>query len=166
MKKLASIVMIVVLLGAGCSSQQEPKAENKTKEVTPQVVDVKPVKLNKALFLDKIVDYENNPGQWIYKGDLPSVIDFYADWCRPCRITSPIMDELAQEYNGKIKFYKIDIQAEQELAAVFGIQSIPAFLFIPKNDKPVMSAGIAATPELTKQMFREQIDKILLNKTN
>ena len=118
------------------------------------------------MFLDEIVDYESNPGQWDYKGELPGLIDFYADWCRPCRITSPIMEELAVEYAGKIKFYKIDVQKEQELAAIFGVQSIPTFLFIPKNDTPVMSAGIAATPEQTKEMFRQQIEEILLNKIN
>jgi thioredoxin len=118
------------------------------------------------MFLDQIMDYESNPSEWIYKGDMPSLIDFYADWCRPCRITSPILEELAQEYEGKIKVYKIDVQAEQELASIFGIQSIPSFLYIPKDDTPVMSSGIAQTPEATKEMFRKQIDEILLNKNN
>ncbi len=150
----------------GCNSQQASQSENKTEKIVPQVVEVKPVKLNKQMFLDEIVDYEQNPGQWIYKGELPGLIDFYADWCRPCRITSPILEELAIEYSGKIKVYKIDVQVEQELAAIFGVQSIPSFLFIPKDDTPVMSAGIAATPDQTKEMFRQQIDEILLSKTN
>src|SRR5690606_19357982 len=103
---------------------------------------VKPVLLNKQMFLEKIMDYESNPSQWIYKGEKPSIIDFYADWCRPCRITSPILEELAQEYAGRINVYKVDVQVEQELASVFGIQSIPSFLFIPLNNQPTMSAGI------------------------
>jgi thioredoxin 1 len=92
------------------------------------------------------------------------LVDFYADWCRPCRISSPILEELAKEFSGKIKVFKVNIDQEKELAAAFGVQSIPAFLFIPLNDKPVMSAGIAQTPEETKQMFRKQIEEILLMK--
>ena len=102
----------------------------------------------------------------VLKSDVPVLVDFYADWCGPCKMIAPIVEQLAGEYEGKIKIYKIDVQKEQELAAVFGIQSIPAFLFIPKDDQPVMSAGIAQTPEQTKEMFRKQIDEILLNKSN
>ena len=166
MKRILSISIIGTFIVLGCNSQSATQAENNKEPIVQQVVETKPVQLNKQMFLDEIVDYENNPGQWIYKGDLPGLIDFYADWCRPCRITSPILEELASEYAGKIKVYKIDVQTEQELAAIFGVQSIPSFLFIPKNDTPVMSAGIAATPELTKEMFRQQIDEILLNNSN
>jgi thioredoxin len=160
MRKL-SLISFTILLGLSCNSQtpQDTKPEsNATKKV------VIPEKLTKQLFLEKIMDYEKNPDKWIYKGSLPGLIDFYADWCRPCRITSPIIEDLAQEYAGRIVVYKVDIQAEQELAAVFDIQSIPAFLFIPVNDTPVMSAGIAQTPEATKQLFKQQIEEILLKK--
>jgi thioredoxin len=164
MKKIISTSLLVTAILMGCSSQPTPQPENQTAKITTNETVTKPVKLTKQMFLDEIVDYEKNPGQWIYKGELPGLIDFYADWCRPCRMTSPIMEELAQEYSGQIKFYKIDIQAEQELASIFGIQTIPSFLFIPMNDRPVMSSGIAATPELTKEMFRQQINEILLKK--
>jgi len=166
MKKLLSLIIIGGALVAGCNSQT---TQEKTSAIVKQngVQEIiKPTLLTKQMFLDQIMDYETNPSEWIYKGDMPSLIDFYADWCRPCRITSPILEELAQEYAGKIKVYKVDVQAEQELAAVFGIQSIPSFLYIPKDDTPVMSSGIAQTPEATKDMFRKQIDEILLNKTN
>ena len=170
MKKLISISIIVTSLFLGCNSQPNNKetTTDVSKETTAEVSKdiVKPTLLTKQMFLDEIMDYESNPSEWIYKGELPGLVDFYADWCRPCRITSPILEDLAQEYEGKIKIYKVDVQREQELASVFGIQSIPAFLFIPKDDKPVMSAGIAQTPEQTKEMFRKQIDEILLNKTN
>lgn len=125
----------------------------------------KPVHITKADFLDKIMDYEKNATAWIYKGSLPCLIDFYADWCAPCRQTAPILDELAQEYSGKIIIYKIDVQREKELASVFGIQSIPAFLFCPLQGNPSMLAGIAQTREETKKMFIQQIESLLLNKT-
>ncbi len=120
------------------------------------------IMLTKADFLAKVFDYEKNPSEWVYEGDKPCLIDFYADWCAPCRISSPILEELAREYKGKIHIYKINTEKEQELAMIFGIQGIPSFLFCPMEGRPTMSSGIAQTPEQTKQMFREQIDKILL----
>lgn len=118
--------------------------------------------LTKEDFLAKVMDYEKNPTEWVFKGDKPALIDFYADWCAPCRVTSPILEELAMEYGEKIDFYKINTEQERELAAVFGIQGIPSFLFVPMEGRPVMTSGIAQTPEQTKQMFRDQIDRILL----
>ena len=120
------------------------------------------VKLTKQDFLEKVMNYEKNQTEWVYEGDKPALIDFYADWCGPCRIAAPILEELAREYEGKIHIYKVDTQKEGELASVFGIQSIPAFLFVPQEGKPTMSNGIAQTPEETKAMFRQMIDEILL----
>ena len=96
------------------------------------------------------------------QGDKPCLVDFYADWCAPCRISSPILEELAIEYGDKINIYKVDTQREQELAMVFGIQSIPSFLFCPMEGRPVMSSGIAQDRQQTKEMFRRQIEEILL----
>ncbi|MBN1598572.1 MAG: thiol reductase thioredoxin [Bacteroidales bacterium] len=163
MKKLLIAFVLTGFIIAGCNSQQSSDQNQNVTGTTEKVIESKPVMLTKQKFLDEIMDYEQNPKEWLYKGELPGLVDFYADWCRPCRITSPILEELAQEYAGKIKVYKIDVQAEQELAAVFGIQSIPSFLFIPKDNTPVMSSGIAQTPEQTKQMFRQQIEEILLS---
>jgi len=125
-----------------------------------------PIHITKVDFLKKVMDYENNSTEWIYKGSLPCLIDFYADWCAPCRQTAPILDELAREYSGKIVIYKVDVQKEKELASVFGIQSIPAFLFCPMTGNPSMSAGIAGSKDETKKMFIQQIENFLLNKND
>ena len=113
--------------------------------------------LSKESFIEKVFDYENNK-EWEFKGDLPAVIDFYADWCGPCKMIAPIIEELSAEYEGKVNFYKIDTEAEQELAGAFGIQSIPSLLFIPNEGQPQMAAGA-----LPKNTLKEVIDKELLS---
>ncbi len=112
--------------------------------------------LTKDTFLKEIFDYENNK-EWKFQGEIPAVIDFYADWCGPCKMVAPIIEELSEEYAGKVNFYKIDTEAEQELAAAFGIQSIPSLLFIPVDGRPQMAAGA-----LPKDTFIEVIEKELL----
>ncbi|MCB2204525.1 thioredoxin [bacterium] len=112
--------------------------------------------LTKQTFLDKVFDYENKK-EWEFSGELPCIIDFYADWCAPCKMVAPILEELAEEYKGKVNIYKVDTEAEQELAAVFGIRSIPSILFVPKSDKPQMAAGA-----LPKESFVQAINEILL----
>ena len=101
-------------------------------------------------FINKIMDYKNNPTEWKYKGDKPAVIDFYASWCGPCKMMAPIMDEVAQEYEGKVYIYKVDTEAEEELAQIFGIRSIPSILFIPMEGKPMMMQGALPKTELKK----------------
>jgi len=112
--------------------------------------------LTKDKFLQEIFDYENNK-EWKFEGELPAVIDFYADWCQPCKMVAPIIEELSAEYEGKVNFFKVDTEAQQELAGAFGIQSIPSLLFIPVDGKPQMSAGA-----LPKESFIEVIEKELL----
>ncbi|NOY97425.1 MAG: redoxin domain-containing protein [Chlorobi bacterium] len=119
--------------------------------------------LTKDAFLKKVWNYETSPKEWKYLGDKPAIVDFYADWCAPCRKASPILEQVSKEYAGKIHVYKIDTQKEKELAAVFGVKSIPAFLYIPKNGKPTIMSGIGRTDEATKKMFIDNIDKYLLN---
>lgn len=116
--------------------------------------------LTKETFLKKVFDYENNQ-EWNYSGELPCLIDFYADWCGPCKMVAPILEELSKEYEGKINIYKIDTEAEQELAAVFGIRSIPSLLFCPVNDKPQMAQGA-----LPKDTLKKAINEILLVNKN
>lgn len=112
--------------------------------------------LTKETFLEKVFNYEKNQN-WSFAGDKPCLIDFYADWCAPCRMVAPILEDLSKEYDGKINIYKIDTEAEQELAAVFGIRSIPSLLFCPVDGRPQMAQGA-----LPKDSLKEAIDKILL----
>lgn len=103
--------------------------------------------LTKQDFLDKVFNYETQK-DWSFQGELPCIIDFYADWCQPCKMVAPILEELSNEYEGKINIYKVDTEAEQELAAVFGIRSIPSILFCPKDDRPQMATGALPKPAL------------------
>ena len=119
-------------------------------------------KLTKAEFYLKIMNLEKNPNTWKYSGNLPCIVDFYADWCGPCRQASPILEELAEKYKGRIVVYKMNIDEEKELAAAFRIQTIPAFLWVPKEGKPTMSNGIASGKEETRAMFEKMITEILL----
>lgn len=117
--------------------------------------------LTKASFLQKVWDYSNSPNEWKFLGSKPAIIDFYADWCGPCRIAGPILEEVGNELGGKVQVYKINTDQEKELAQVFGITGIPAFLYIPMSGKPVMMSGIAHSKEETRQMFIDNIGKIL-----
>lgn len=109
--------------------------------------------LTKQTFLENIFNYETEK-DWNYKGERPAIIDFYADWCGPCRMVAPVIEELSDEYAGKVDIYKIDTEAEQELAAVFGIRSIPSILFIPVDGQPQMAQG--AIPKHTIQQVIEE----------
>lgn len=97
-------------------------------------------KLDKKVFIEKIFDYENEK-EWKYRGTLPAIIDFYADWCGPCKMVTPILEKVAAEYAGKLEVYKVDTDKEPELARAFGIQSIPSLLFIPASGQPQMTRG-------------------------
>ncbi len=111
--------------------------------------------LTKESFIEKIFDFENN-SDWVYKGTLPSIIDFYADWCGPCKMVAPVLEDLAKEYEGKLNIFKINTEEQRELAGAFGIQSIPSILFIPIGEKPQMAAGA-----LPKETFLEVIHNVL-----
>ena len=144
-------VGILSLMLAAC----ETKAINNGKKENK----MKTIELTKADFLKKIVDYEKNPEEWKYLGDKPALIDFYASWCGPCKALAPVLEELAAEYGDQIHIYKINTEEEQELAAAFGIRSIPTLLFIPMEGKPQMAQGA-----LPKASLKEAIDKVMLGK--
>jgi thioredoxin 1 len=107
-------------------------------------------------FKDKVFNYETE-ADWKYQGDLPAIIDFYADWCGPCKMVAPILEELSNTYAGKILIYKVDTDVEQELSAVFGIQSIPTILFIGADGEPMMQPGA-----LPKHVFKQIIEEKML----
>jgi thioredoxin len=109
--------------------------------------------LTQETFKQKVFDYEKNK-EWKFAGELPCIIDFYADWCGPCRMVSPVLEELAREYAGKIDVFKVNTEEQQELASLFGISSIPSILFVPKADKPQMALG-ALPRETLKKGIRE-----------
>lgn len=111
--------------------------------------------LTKETFTQKIFDYENNE-EWNFNGDKPAIIDFYAEWCGPCKMLSPILDELAKEYEGKVDIYKVNTEEQQELAGAFGVRSIPSILFVPMGEKPQMAQGA-----LPKAQFHEIIKDVL-----
>ena len=113
--------------------------------------------LNKETFLEKVFDFEKNQ-EWKYKGELPALIDFWAPWCGPCRMVGPVLDELSEEYKGKIHIYKVNTDEEQELGGAFGIRSIPSLLFIPKEGQPKMAVGA-----LPKDALVDAIKKELLS---
>ncbi len=108
----------------------------------------KVVHITKADFLKKVYDFEKSPDEWKYLGSQPAIVDFYADWCGPCRQLSPVLDELAKEYSGKLTIYKVNVDNERGLATFFGIRSIPTLLFIPMKGKPQRSLGALSKTEL------------------
>ena len=111
--------------------------------------------LTQETFKQKVFDFENNK-EWKFEGDKPCLIDFYADWCQPCKMVAPILEELSEEYEGKLDVYKIDTEDQQELAGMFGIQSIPSLLFVPMEGQPQMAQGA-----LPKDSFERAIKDVL-----
>ena len=168
MKRISLMVSLVALIGIfGCTSavgnqegDQSFVENNDTKTETSDNLQVEPEYLTYDTFIEKVWNFEDNPQEWVYEGDVPCVIDFYADWCKPCKMVAPIMDDLANEYEGKVKIYKVDVDKEKQLAAVFQVRSIPAVLFSPVKGRPMMQAGA-----LPKDQYVKIIEENLLNTT-
>ncbi|MBI9032833.1 MAG: thioredoxin [Bacteroidales bacterium] len=161
---ILSVLMLPALQLISCDSRSiESEGKTNVVEVADSKEGVteegKVIYLSKELFLEKVMNFEKNQSEWIYEGDKPCIIDFYAEWCGPCKKIAPIMEELAKEYKGDIYIYKIDTDKERELSSVFGIRSIPSVLFVPMNGQPKMSMGA-----LPKESFVSEINTFLLNK--
>ena len=116
------------------------------------------INLTKGGFLKRVADYENNPQEWKFLGDKPALIDFYASWCGPCKALSPILDELASEYAGKVDIYKVNVDDEQELASLFRIRSVPTLVFAPMKGDPHITAGAP-----TKAQLKKALDSFIAN---
>jgi len=111
--------------------------------------------LTSETFKEKVFNFEQNK-EWKFEGDIPCVVDFYADWCGPCKMVAPVLEELQKEYDGKLNIYKVDTEDQKELSAMFGIQSIPSILFIPKEGQPQMAQGA-----LPKDSFKQAFSDVL-----
>lgn len=166
MKKLFLTLAGAAIILSACGNQI--KGNKETPEINVSAAktsaSTSSEKLTRAMFIQKVWDYTKSPNDWKYLGNKPAIIDFYADWCGPCKIAGPILEEIGNEYAGKIQVFKINTDQERELAQVFGITGIPAFLYIPANGKPVMMSGIGRSKEDTKKMFIDNIEKYLLVK--
>lgn len=130
------ILLLSAFISMSCSLSCSAQNESHVKYLTT------------ADFLQNVHNYKENPETWNYKGKTPCIIDFYADWCGPCKMLAPVMEELAAKYEGKVIFYKANVDKEKELSAAFGIQSIPTLLFVPLDGQPAMNAGVLPKDKL------------------
>ena len=145
---LISTILAIVTLTSCAGSK------NDTTEQT-QGVKIYAQHITNAEFKSKVFDYTLN-NTWKFEGDKPAIVDFYATWCGPCKMLSPLLEELAKKYDGKLNVYKIDVDQEKELAAKMGISNLPTLVFIPTNDKPQISEGY-----LPKESLEKVINEVL-----
>ena len=148
---ILNAVMLLTSLMFGlsaCSQQKQPAKPTAKIQPSKQKKTMKVKELTLDEFKTKVMNFEANPDVWKFEGERPAVIDFYATWCGPCKMTAPVVEELAEKYDGKVDFYKVDVDKEEQLAAMFGIQSIPSLLFIPMKGEPHMSVGAMSFGEM------------------
>lgn len=165
MKKLSILFLLAIgFMITSCNQTEEAKTETKVEEKGIEQVaekadpnDVKPTQMTSKMFKDEIWDYKGSPEAWVFKSDLPVVVDFYADWCKPCKMVAPIMDDLADYYKGRVNFYKVNTDQNRELSSVFQIRSIPSILFAPKEGQPSMQKGA-----MSKEQYIKIIDEYVL----
>ena len=144
MKKAFFIALFLMMAGTAVKAQ-----DNNTSKV---------IHLTYKEFLSKIWDFEKHPNEFVYRGKTAAIVDFYADWCGPCRKVGPIMEKLAVEYDGRLAVYKVNIDQERDLATAFQVRSIPAVLFIPLKEQPMMQVG-AMSEANYKKVIEEQLLK-------
>ncbi|WP_430809425.1 MULTISPECIES: thioredoxin [unclassified Carboxylicivirga] len=142
MKKLLLLIGGTLLLTAvGFQTEASSMSDEKVKEENAVIY------LNADTFKEKVFNYESG-SEWDYKGDVPAILDFYADWCGPCKMLSPVLDKIQKEYNGKVQIYKIDTDRQKELAATFGIRSLPTIVFVPLKGEPQAAMGFRSQSDL------------------
>ena len=165
-RKIKGILLVALAFSftmVACGNQGKNNNTSKTETNSNKIENnmttttKKTINLTRAEFLTKVANFEETPDKWVYLGDKPAIIDFYADWCGPCEMIAPILEELAAEYEGQIYIYKVDTEAEQQLAGEFGIRSIPSILFVPMGEDPQMAQGA-----LPKDAFKQAIEEVLL----
>jgi thioredoxin len=169
MRKIGYFIVLTIFMFASCngtSGNNDGSSSKSTSSKSPDggssktsSTEGKLEHLTAQTFKLKVMDYEKNPQSWVFEGDKPAIVDFYASWCRPCRMIAPILEELAEEYKGQIVVYKVDTDAQRELATIFGIESLPTVLFIPMQGKPSMQKGA-----LPKESYKQIIDEFMLKK--
>jgi len=158
--KTGFLFALIVLISSFSSTlfAQTKTQSSPTVQKTEEGAEGKVIHLTKEEFLKRVFNFEKST-EWKYLGDKPCILDFYAHWCGPCRMISPFLDQLAEEYKGQIYIYKINVDKERELAAAFGASSIPLLVFIPMNGQPQANRGA-----LPKEEIRRAIDTVLLGK--
>ncbi len=156
MKKKVITPLLGIFMITTCLAMGEETHEAKQSETTVKKKKMTTVKLSKAMFLEKVANFETNPNEWKYLGEVPCVIDFYADWCGPCKALAPVLDELAAEYGEKLIIYKVDTEVERDLSAAFGVRSIPMLLFCPMEGAPQIARGA-----LPKDALKDAIKDVL-----
>lgn len=163
MKRILLMCVGAISLLTSCNANEGNKNTNTETDKTYASKEtdkkMKTINLTRADFLKKVADFESTPAEFKYLGDKPALIDFYADWCGPCKAIAPVLEELAAEYGDQIYIYKINTENEQELAAMFGIRSIPSLLFVPMDGQPQMAQGA-----LPKDELKKAIEEVLLKK--
>ncbi len=152
---LSSLLILFATTGISCTNRvKAEEKQEKESSVSSNTNDSNEViHLNKDSFKELVFDYENNK-EWSYNGKVPAILDFYADWCGPCKMLAPVLEELQSDYGGKIQVFKVNTDQERELASVFGIQSLPTIVFIPVDGKPTAAMGFRPKADM-EQMITE-----------
>ena len=156
-KTLVAILSVLMLASCGNSNKDKQKKEQ-AQEVTVIEENTLVKTLDYKTFVKKVWDIETSPNNFIYKGKLPCIIDFYADWCGPCKRVAPIMESIAEEYEGKLIVYKVNVDKEQKLPLIFKVKNIPTVFFLPTEGQPLSQVGA-----LSKEEYISIINKHLIN---